>query len=782
MKASERRRKILDILLEKGPLSYEDILNEMSDLGTDIEILSDIDNLVFFRFIEHVKEHRNTLKLRSVTEEQMRNDIERINQRLSKIVYEIPPWYRKLAVLTVLDKSYPADADEVLEMLKSAYPHMQESPQIVKTSLRILESHTYIARMKKDLQKFRVTDKGRTLLANPPLEQGSELKKLEGEFTDEFKTFVILDIVRKYERIGRGVKTGKIIASLQEEYGRRGNNRRAVRKILDKMVHCGLLNVSEDRRGLMGGTYTLGEAALIFFGIKPKVIHMNMHYPVIEFKKTVEKFFDTYEIRTFSVDRESRVTKILDFLDQYEETMEIAPKDLWVSHIGSLYNYLWGWNGKTWEESEMRCILACILSRLLPSRAAVQILEKYSPPLPSEKQYFHQIGIAREYYFNITGGYLRCGTYEKAFQSFDHLEALCWKSPVFLIMKGRIEMHRYDVRQPGEFDRVIAIFKEAERISKGKEKVSALFHTGIAYYQRGYFEDARKTWKKCLDLKLFDDQKIILNHSLANVYALSGNLEKAKTLYEKTIETAEAQNMDEHCVNALVSLTDVLIDLCLWDEAEKKLKEAIQVCEENRFSKAEALARANMGNLLTKKRDYNKALFYLEEAVKLAYTVSDSYDRGSILIHLGDTFRKSQMIDEAMDAYERALQLIDRSDLGLMLTAEIKKADLYIDKGDLERSLELSKAVLEEAWLDDRRSRAEAYRIQGKIYLLKKDFYKSKERLEESEEIFKDFKLHYELLEVYELLEKCCKYLKDEKEAYYKSERERLDSTLPYSD
>lgn len=777
MKASERRRRILDIFLKKGSLSYEEILDEMSGLGNEEKILNDMDNLVFFRFLEHLKEDKNKLKLRSVTEKQMNDNIKRIDKRLSKIAHEISPWYRKLTILTVLDESPPVDAEEILHMLATAISFPQ-SLQIVTASLRILESHTYVSRMEKELHKFRLTDKGRNLLMMPPLEKADELKKLEDEFADEYKTVVILDIVRKHGKIGRGISTGRIIAVLQEEYGRRGNNRRAVRKTLDSMVYSGILNVSEDKRGSMGGSYTLGDTALLIFGITHMVNSMNIHYPIADFKETVEQFFSNHEIRAFPVNKKLRINKILDFLEQYGENMEIAPKDLWVSYVRFLSDCLQSWKGELWEESETRCIVACILSRLSPSGVSVRKLREFPPPLPSEKQYHHQIGIAREYYLNATESYLKIGNYEEALRSFDHLESLSWKSPEFLILKGRIEMLRCDVRNPGEFEKVMKIFEEAVEISKKEKKVIAIFQKGLAYYQRGYYKEAGETWEKCLESKLFDNQKIILNHNLANAYSLSGHLEKAKTLYEKTVETARNLNMEKYRVNALVSLTDVLIDLCLWDEAEEKLKEIIKICGERQFARAEALAKANMGTLLTKKGDCEKALFYLEEAVKLGYKVCDPYEYGSILIHLGDTFRKLQMIDEAMDVYDETLQLIDKSDLELMLAAEIRKADLYIDRGDFDRSLELSKAVLEEAWLDDRRSRAEAHRIQGKVYLLKKDHYKAKECLEESEEIFVDLKLQYELLEVYELLELCCKTLKDGRETYYKNERENIQKRI----
>jgi len=203
MNVSERRRKILDIFLKKGSLSYEEILDEMSGFGNEMEMLNDMDNLVFFRFLEHLKEDNNKLKLRSVTEKQMRDDIKRISQRLSKIVHEISPWYRKLTILTILNESPPADAEEILHMLKSTFSHLHWSLQIVTTSLRILESRIYISRMEKELHKFRLTDKGKNLLMMPPLEKALELKKLEDEFPDEYKTFFILHIVRKHWKIGR---------------------------------------------------------------------------------------------------------------------------------------------------------------------------------------------------------------------------------------------------------------------------------------------------------------------------------------------------------------------------------------------------------------------------------------------------------------------------------------------------------------------------------------------------------------------------------------------------
>lgn len=759
METSERRRKILDIFFEKGPLSYEEILAEMSEYGSDIDILIDIDNLVFFKFIECMKD-KKILRLKSEMEGQMKDNPREIDHKLARIVNEIPPWYRKLSILTILDKKPVADAETILHALKDTLPHMGQLSQIVDTSLRILESHKYISRIKGDLQKITLTDKARKVLLKPPIEKFSELKKLEDEFNDELKTFAIIDFVRKYREMARGISTGMIIVLLQEGYGKRGNNRNAVRKMLDSMVYCGLLNVSEDKRGLMGGSYTLGDTALSVFGIvqlkrdKMNMYNHSMDFDWTDFRKTVETFFNSHEIVNFSDKDKVYFTKALDFVEHYNQNMEIAPRHEWVSHIMFLSKCLQSQKHKSWEKLEIRCTASCILSQLLPAEVSVRILQENPPPLPSKEQYPYHLGIAREYYFNVTEILVALGKYEKAFQSFDHVESLCWRSFDFLILKGRIEILRCDVRKPSEFRKVIEIFEEAENISSGREIISALFHKGLAYSQRGYFEEAEETWKKCLKLNLLDDQKIILKHNLANIEWLSGNLENAKNHYEELVKMTQKPTTERFNINSLIGLTDVLIDLCLWDRAEEILKETIQKCEEKKFPKTEALAKAAMGNLLTKKGEYGEALSYLEEAVTLGSKVCDPYEYSSILIHLGDTFRRLKMTDEAQETYNLALNVLGKGDIVLIQTIEIKKADISIDRGNLDKGLEYAGAILQEQWLGIKRSMADAHRIQGRAYLLKKNFYEAKKQLEKSEELFKQLNLQYELLEVHELLEK----------------------------
>lgn len=779
MQVLERRKKILDIFSEKEILSYKQILDEMSRFDP-LDILLDIDTLVFFKFLQHTKAKKSKisletrLELESNTKDQLKVDPSRIHSRIQPLEHDTPPWYRKLAILAILRNEM--SIEEAVHLLNEQAPQLNWHPTLVKASLKMLKKRKYVLeKREKDTTRYTLRPKGKALLTKGPFEQFCSLKPLKDEYNFYLRAHEIMELVKEYDKRG-GISSSEIINYLQEEYGIRGNQKNAVLTNLNAMTATGLLIVMGGVADREGNVYRGGLSVKPSDSIEPKI---NDH-SIQDFKKVVEQFFDKYKVLKIKKDRELHIKKILS--DFAQQKNMLLSKNERIDHIIFLSNCLEDVKGKFWESQVFSCIVTCILSRLLPPKVAFRLLENYPPPEPSREQFLYQTGISREYYFTLTENCLTLGKYEEAFQSFDVLKSLSWTSSDFLVLRGRIEMHRCDVRKPGEFKRIIDIFTEALKMAEGNsrmEKIVVPFYKGLAHYQRGYFKEAVIMWEKCLELALPICQEIVVRHSLANAHALSGNLNHARTLYEKNIKVAEALEMDEYKVNSLIGLTNVLIDLCLFEEAEQKLRETIQECQTKEFLRAEALAKATLGDLFTRKSNHEEALSCLEEAVKLAYTVCNPYECGSILIHGGDTFKKMKMLDEAIDSFDRALTCIGKSDLDLMLTAEIKKADTYIDKGDLDKSLELSGSVLEEGWLDDHRPEAEAYRIQGKVYLLKGNFQRARDYLERSEKIFKKLNLQYELLEVYELLERCCKTLKDEeKEASYRIERENLQQRI----
>ena len=778
VQTSKRRKKILEIFVEKGPLSYEEILDETSELGDPADILSDIDILVFFKFLQNVGVKRSELtpdtlvEMRPETGNQMQDNPLRINSRLTKLEHEFPPWYRKLAVLKVLDNQNMA-CEEIINMLCNQFPLVRWHPLLTMASLRILKKHAFVSTGEKDSEKYTLTHKGGEWLEGLPIQKFLRFRKLKDEFTNEFRTIVILDIVRKYDETG-GISSRRIIRHLQSEYGIRGNNKRAVLNTLNSMVLTGLL-VSE------GNVYHLSKI-IEYIPLKVKkrlkrkeMITMNDYHSIQDFKETVEQFFDAYEIPNLREDIQSSIRQILYDLEQCNQDLSLRSPDEWLNHIVFLSSCLQEFRADTWGKGVFRCIIACVLSRLLLSEVSIKILLDYPPPFsPSKEHRHHCEGIAREYYFNLTEIYLDLGENEKAFQSFNYLKLLSWESFEFFILEGTVEMKKGTMSEAiNTFERA---FKRASKMSKEEEKIVALFHIGLAHYQRGDFTEAEETWERCLKLKCTVNQEIIVRHNLANAYRMSGESEKAKKFYEDSIAFAERYpQKEEFKTESYVGLANILIDLCLWEEAERTLEEVIQECTEKGFSLVLALAETNFGVLLGRKGRYEEALAYHERALDRVDKGSNPQEYSMILTNKGDTLRQLKRVDEALTTLKEAHELVGSENQVLIQIVKISLADVYVDIGDFDKSWELAHSVLQERWLGNRRSEAEAQRIQGIILLRKNEFQRAKESLEQSERILNKLKLKYELLQVYKLLEVCYRRLKnEERETHYRNERETL--------
>ncbi len=795
MQVTERRKNILKLIGEKGPLSYEEILESLSKNGNQIDILNDLDTLVFFRFLQHKGIHRSltpeaVLELRPKTETQIRNASLRIDERLSELQYEIPPWYRKRALLSVLTMAM--NEDHITEELHRQYCHVKWSPLLVEALLGILTENGYVSRKKRGGTSYTRTVKGESLLKELLIKQFFELRKLKNEFTNEFRTLEILKLVITY----KGISSGDIVRYFKSEFGIRGNKRRAITNTLKKMAFSGLLRVAGGTELKGGHVYYPGETIESLFSGGGGEI---MYHGIRNFKKTVKQFFEEYKPTKGT---QLTIENALNDIDQCKEGLLQKSPDHWVNHIVALSKFIHQGKENTWGNQILQCIVACILSRLLPSEIAVEILKDFPVPLPaSEKEYIYYHGVVREYYFNLTEAYLDCGDHERAFQCFDYLSVLTWESSDFWVLKGRLEMQKWDLRNPDEFQKMITPFKEAlqksdEKKEKSpeefddKERIAPLFYMGLLQYQRGDLEEAEKAWRACLDLVSSIYWKTTLYHNLGNVYRLSGEFEKAQKFYRASANsTNPPPDMDEpgdlaafYGVRAksLLGLINVLIDSGVWDEAEKMLETLIEESTEQAIFAVAAIAQTNLGDLLTRKKDYEKALLCHQEALTLVDEERNPRECGIILINQGNTLRLLKRVDEALNAFDKARTLLGSENSLLIQDLNICEADLYCDI-DLEKSWELSHAVLQETWIGNSCPGAGAYRVRGKIYVCKKDFQEGRRALEKSLSIFKALNMQYELLEVYELLELCSVNLKDGKEAFYRSKREALQKLFNLS-
>jgi tetratricopeptide (TPR) repeat protein len=776
MKNLKRRKEILDVFKEDKTLSYQGVIERIE--GNPTDILNDLDILVSFNFLQNVKTKRKVilgpealLELRPRTEKQMEENPQKTVSRLSPLEREIPSWYQKLVVLTVLSQGEKT-AQEVFEVMRDKYPDFTWKHQLVEASLKILEENKYVDQKNKE-DFFTLTTRGRSLLEKPAIHQFADLKVMKEEFTTETRALEILNLVGEKAPIS----SRRIAEYLQKEYGMKGNKRKAVRNTLQNMVYCGILRVTGGVGGRGGSTYQLGktEAYIRLGGDK-----MGTH-EIQDFKGVVDQFFHQSNVRGIK-GKEPTVKEVLDELDHCKQDLSLRLPGEWVKRMVTLSEYLNDVQGEQWEERAFRCIVACALSRLLPPQITLPMLRDYPPPsMPlSGEQLLQFQGIAREYFFNMTEAYLEVAEFEEAFRSFEQLNLLCSETYDFLILKGRIEMLRRNIRDPAEFNTLLALFESAFKKSKGRERITAYFYVGLIHYQRGDYEEAKNQWEMALELESNQDRRIVIQHNLANAYRLSWKLEEARALYETIRTLAQVlKGKEEFRIESLLGLANVLIDLCQWDKAQETLQEVIKECAEGEFPLLDALARTNLGVLQYRRGKYEDALSHHETALYLIDEEVHPVEYGSVLINMADALRELQRTDEALQALDKAVALVGGSDMTLAVAAEISRADLLISMGDFTGSMRLAQSAFQETWLESPYPKAEAHRIRGTIYLHRKDFFRAKEELERSREILEKPQLKYELLRVYRLLESCYRGLNDKKkEELYRAGAERVTQLM----
>jgi replication factor A1 len=305
---TERKRKILEILKEKEPLSYEEILDETSTLGSPTDILIDLDILVSFNFLQNVKTKGKVirgptalLEMRPRTAKQMEEDPQKTLSRLEPLEREIPSWYRKLVVLTVLNQGKKT-AQEIFVVMRNKYPDFTWKHQLVEASLKILEENKYVDQKNKEAS-FTLASKGRSLLAKPAIHQFVDLKLMKEEFTTEMRALEILNLVGEKGQIS----SGRIAEHLQKEYGMNGNKMKAIRNTLQNMVYSGILRVTGGVGGRGGNIYQLGETAA--FITEEKIEAMDQ--PILG-EISVEQVFAKLRMKISRTEFEQKIREKID--------------------------------------------------------------------------------------------------------------------------------------------------------------------------------------------------------------------------------------------------------------------------------------------------------------------------------------------------------------------------------------------------------------------------------------------------------------------------------------
>ena len=248
--------------------------------------------------------------------------------------------------------------------------------------------------------------------------------------------------------------------------------------------------------------------------------------------------------------------------------------------------------------------------------------------------------------------------------------------------------------QRGFLSLSIQQFKEAEQIHEelGMRLSAAVDagNLGEAYGLVGRYQDALyhleragEFFKAANNLhRLQDSEKFI-----AFIWSKLGQFEEALNHLDKAAEYNELDNQESLMFSIHNQRADVLFKQQKYVKAVDFLRLALDGAAKNGLRPQEALAKRTLGEALSQTGQDREALDYLRQAHDEFTEMGMAADQALTLIALGTHYARAYKIDEAEEAFRRALQLNQESMPEIEWRVQAGLAELASIRGDLQAEI-----------------------------------------------------------------------------------------------
>lgn len=215
---------------------------------------------------------------------------------------------------------------------------------------------------------------------------------------------------------------------------------------------------------------------------------------------------------------------------------------------------------------------------------------------------------------------------------------------------------------------------------------------GVAHWVRGNYELAFRFLYRSYDLYGQVDDALGIANTLLNLGMVHQDQQaflKAISKYEKALNLFQQQGATSRIATTQTKWGSTLIAMGEMDAAYEKLIAALKIHEADEFLYGIAEVNNKLGDLFTKKKEYNKALSYFLQSVEAGTKrfdhvgIADNYQRiGAIYLIKNDYGQAAYYLEKGKQmAEEFQLKSIQRA-----LYLSLKQ--LYQAKGDLPQALQ----------------------------------------------------------------------------------------------
>lgn len=190
------------------------------------------------------------------------------------------------------------------------------------------------------------------------------------------------------------------------------------------------------------------------------------------------------------------------------------------------------------------------------------------------------------------------------------------------------------------------------------QRAKAHYYWGRVFQDRGDVENTVREFLTAMTLvEQTEDYElsVLLKSNLGLLFWENGLQEEADSLYQKTIELAEAHQDTLRMVSALINRADICIEKgeSYYADADKKISRALDLIDKIDNRHIKAIVFSSLSYLRDYQKRPNEVILYAHKGLK--YTSDNSAKKGYYFI-LGSAYAQLESYDSATIYLERSLE------------------------------------------------------------------------------------------------------------------------------
>lgn len=237
---------------------------------------------------------------------------------------------------------------------------------------------------------------------------------------------------------------------------------------------------------------------------------------------------------------------------------------------------------------------------------------------------------------------------------------------------GLFRLGRIAWRQ-GRLDDALELYERARAsaIELGDDDLRASIENGMGsvYCQRGIFTQARSSFAVASELAVSPALRGRIQINSGALSLLLGNVEEARTSYERAVAILDSIHDEEGLTIALHNLALAHSEEQEWDAAEMAFERCLALAEKRGDRGVMAGALLNQAELRCEAERYPEALERSEKSLAIFSEMQDEGGRAATLRVQGEIYRKMHLLEEAEPRLKDAIRIAGRLQL-LTLEAE----------------------------------------------------------------------------------------------------------------